>query len=181
MEGYVQSATEDGLAPEGKHTMSLLCQYAPYDLDGGTWGEQWAGIGANIVETFAEYAPNLPEAIEHIEVLGPPNIEARVGITGGNIFHGEILPERKFGNRPVPSYSGYRTPVENLYLCGDGAWSGGLRRARTQLRTRGPRGPVGAAGGHLSRRFTTRTERSKGADGDQAHKELYRRGARGPR
>ena len=80
--------------------MSLFCQYAPFDLDGGTWGERRAGIGANIVETVAEYAPNLPEAIEHIEVLGPPNIEARVGITGGNIFHGEILPERKFGNRP---------------------------------------------------------------------------------
>src|SRR3712207_6445752 len=98
--------------------MSLFCQYAPYDLDVGTRGEQWAAIGANIVETFAEYAPNLPEAFENREVLGPPNIEARFGITGGNTFHDEILPERKFGNRPVPSYSGYRTPVVNLYLCG---------------------------------------------------------------
>jgi phytoene dehydrogenase-like protein len=125
MEAYVQSATEDGLAPEGKHTMSLFCQYAPYDLSEGTWEERRDEIGANIVETFAEYAPNLPGAIEHIEVLGPPDIEERIGITGGNIFHGEILPEGMFGNRPVPGYSGYRTPVENLYLCGSGAWPGG--------------------------------------------------------
>jgi phytoene dehydrogenase-like protein len=105
--------------------MSLFCQYAPYELDEGTWEERRAGIGANIVETFAEYAPNLPDAIEHIEVLGPPDIEARIGITGGNIFHGEILPEGMFGNRPAPGYADYLTPVENLYLCGAGAWPGG--------------------------------------------------------
>ena len=125
MEGYIQSATEEGLAPEGKHTMSLFCQYAPYELDEGKWDERRDEIGRNIVETFAEYAPNLPGAIEHIEVLGPRDIEERIGITGGNIFHGEILPEKMFGGRPVPGYSGYRTPVENLYLCGAGAWPGG--------------------------------------------------------
>ena len=82
-------------------------------------------IGANIVETFAQYAPNLPGAIEHIEVLGPRDIETRIWITGGNIFHGDILPENMFEGRPVPGYSGYRTPVENLYLCSAGAWPGG--------------------------------------------------------
>jgi phytoene dehydrogenase-like protein len=67
----------------------------------------------------------LPDAIEHIEVLGPPDIEERIGITGSNIFHGEILPDQMFGNRPVRGFSDYRTPVENLYLCGSGAWPGG--------------------------------------------------------
>lgn len=125
MEGYVQSVSEDGLAPPGKHTMSLFCQYAPYRLAEGSWGERRAGIGANIIDTFAEYAPNLPDAIEHMEVLGPPDIEARIGITGGNIFHGEILSDGMFANRPVPGYTGYRTPVKNLYLCGAGTWPGG--------------------------------------------------------
>ncbi len=60
-----------------------------------------------------------------MEVLGPQDIEERIGITGGNIFHGEILPDRMFGNRPVPGFSDYHTPVENLYLCGSGAWPGG--------------------------------------------------------
>jgi phytoene dehydrogenase-like protein len=125
MDGYIQSATEDRLAPPGKYTLSLFCQYAPYELSEGTWEERRDEIGANIVDTFAEYAPNLPDAIEHIEVLGPRDIEARIGITGGNIFHGEILPEKMFEGRPVPGYSGYRTPVENLYLCGSGTWPGG--------------------------------------------------------
>ena len=125
MEAYIQSATEDGLAPPGKHTMSLFCQYAPYEFAEGTWQERREEIGANIVNTFAQYAPNLPDAIEHIEVLGPPDIEERIGITGGNVFHGEITPDQMFANRPVPGYAGYRTPVENLYLCGSGTWPGG--------------------------------------------------------
>jgi len=125
IDGYIQSATEDGLAPPGKHTLSLFCQYAPYELAEGTWTERREEIGRNIIDTFAEYAPNLPRAIQGVEVLGPPDIEERIGITGGNIFHGEILPEKMFANRPVPGYSGYRTPIENLYLCGAGAWPGG--------------------------------------------------------
>ena len=125
MDAYIQSATEDGLVPEGKHTMSLFCQYAPYALSKGTWEERREEIGANIVENFSEYAPNLPGAIEHIEVLGPPDIEERIGITGGNIFHGEILPDQMFESRPVSGFSGYHTPIDNLYLCGSGAWPGG--------------------------------------------------------
>jgi phytoene dehydrogenase-like protein len=125
IDGYIQSANEEGLAPPGKHTLSLFCQYAPYTLSEGTWAERRDEIGVNIVETLAQYAPNLPGAIEHIEVLGPPDIEERIGITGGNIFHGEILPEKMFDGRPVPGYAGYRTPVENLYLCGAGTWPGG--------------------------------------------------------
>lgn len=125
MEGYIQSATEDGLAPSGKHTMSLFCQYAPYRLAEGTWEERRDEIGKRIIDTFAEYAPNLPDAIEHIEVLGPPDIEGRVGISGGNIFHGEMTPERMFGGRPAPGFVGYESPIKRLYLCGAGMWPGG--------------------------------------------------------
>jgi len=125
MDCYIQTATEEGLAPPGKHTLSAFVQYAPYDLAEGTWDERREEIGQNIVDTLADYAPNLPNAIEHIAVLGPPDIERIVGITGGNIFHGEILPDQMFGNRPVPGYAGYQTPVDGLYLCGAGAWPGG--------------------------------------------------------
>jgi phytoene dehydrogenase-like protein len=125
MDCYIQTATEDGLTPPGTHTLSLFVQYAPYDLADGTWDERRDEIGANIVDTLAEYAPNLPNAIEHMRVLGPPDIEQIIGITGGNIFHGEIMPDQMFGYRPVPGFSDYRTPVDGLYLCGSGAWPGG--------------------------------------------------------
>ncbi len=127
MDVYIQTATEQGtgLAPEGKHTLSAFVQYAPYDLAGGDWDERRDEIGKTIIDTLAAYAPNLPGAIEHMQVLGPPDIERIIGITGGNIFHGEILPDQMFGNRPVPGYSDYLTPIDGLYLCGSGAWPGG--------------------------------------------------------
>ena len=125
MDCYIQTATEDGLTPPGKHTLSAFVQYAPYDLAEGTWEERRQEIGDNIVDTLAMFAPNIPGAIEHMEVLGPPDIERIIGITGGNIFHGEILPDQMFGYRPVSGFSDYRTPVDRLYLCGSGAWPGG--------------------------------------------------------
>ncbi len=125
MDAYIQSATEDGLAPAGKHTMSLFVQYAPYDLVEGDWASRRDEIGRNIIDTLAEYAPNIWDAIEHMKVIGPPDIEETIGITGGNIFHGEITPDQMFAFRPVPGWSGYESPVERLYLCGSGAWPGG--------------------------------------------------------
>ena len=96
-----------------------------YDLAEGDWDSRREEIGRTIIATLAEYAPNLPGAIEHMKVLGPPDIEATIGITGGNIFHGEITPDQMFAFRPVPGWSGYESPVERLYLCGSGAWPGG--------------------------------------------------------
>jgi phytoene dehydrogenase-like protein len=125
MDCYIQSATEDGLAPPGKHVMSLFVQYAPYDLAEGTWEERKDEIGRNIIDTLAEYAPNIWDAIEHMLVLGPRDIEETIGITGGNIFHGEITPDQMFFGRPTPDFNGYESPIERLYLCGSGAWPGG--------------------------------------------------------
>lgn len=122
---YIQSATEEGLAPPGKHTVSIFAQYAPYDLAEGSWEARRDEIGANVVATLAEYAPNLPRAIEHVKVLGPRDVEKTIGITGGGIFHGEITPDQMFFGRPAPGWSGCRTPVARLYLCGAGAWPGG--------------------------------------------------------
>ena len=125
MDCYIQSATEDGLAPEGKHTLSMFVQYAPYELAEGDWESRRDEIGEIIIDTFAEYAPNLPDAIERISVLGPPDIESIVGITGGNIFHGEITPDQMFSYRPASGQAGYQSPIEGLYLGGSGIWPGG--------------------------------------------------------
>ncbi|HEX2053599.1 MAG TPA: amine oxidase, partial [Actinomycetota bacterium] len=69
---------------------------------------------------LGKYAPNLPEAVLASQVLGPLELEERFGLTGGDIFHGALLPEQSFGAR-FP----YRTPVPGLYLCGSGASPGG--------------------------------------------------------
>ena len=125
VEAWIQTATEPELAPEGKHTLSIFAQYAPYELAEGTWDERRDEIGDIVIATLERYAPGLSELIEHRLVLGPPDLEARFGLTGGNIFHGEILPDWMFEKRPAGGWHRHRTPLPGLYLCGSGAHPGG--------------------------------------------------------
>jgi phytoene dehydrogenase-like protein len=110
---YFQTAYDPSVAPEGHHTMSAFCQYAPYELAEGDWEGQRDEIGGLILDAIAAYAPDVHECVEHMEVLGPPDIEARIGLTGGSIFQGETLPDQMWDRRLT-----WRTPIEGLYMCG---------------------------------------------------------------
>jgi phytoene dehydrogenase-like protein len=126
IEAYMQSATDPSVAPAGYHTISMFCQYAPYHLKGREWSEGVKNEMANrIIATLTEFAPNFADAVLHCQVLSPIDIEQRYGMPNGNIFHGEITPDQLFSMRPTPECARYRTPVENLYLCGSGVHPGG--------------------------------------------------------
>jgi phytoene dehydrogenase-like protein len=115
-----------GLAPRGKHLMLAFSQFVPYDLAEGEWDDAARSAWADrVVDALGRFAPNLPGAVEHVEVLGPRDIEARFGLVGGNIMQGELTPDQLFTFRPIPGYADYRSPVPNLYLCGSGTHPGG--------------------------------------------------------
>lgn len=122
---HAQSAVDDTVAPPGKHTLSIFTQYFPYHLADGTWEERRDAIADRVIAEFASYAPNVPDSVIARQVLAPPDIEARFGLTGGHIFQGELVPEQAFDLRPVPGSSSYEGPIGGLYLCGAGAWPGG--------------------------------------------------------
>jgi phytoene dehydrogenase-like protein len=124
-EAWIQSASEPELAPAGKHTLSIFAQYAPYELAEGTWGERRAEIGDRVLATLEDYAPGLTDLVEDRLVLGPPDLEERFGLTGGNIFHGELLPDWLFDKRPAGTWHRYRSPLAGLYMCGSGTHPGG--------------------------------------------------------
>jgi phytoene dehydrogenase-like protein len=124
-EAWIQTATEEGMAPPGKHTLSVFAQYAPYSLAEGNWDSRREEIGDRVVASLERFAPGLSDLIEDRMVLGPPDLEARFGLTGGNIFHGEILPDWLFDKRPSRPWHRYRFPVPGYYLCGSGAHPGG--------------------------------------------------------
>src|SRR5437764_562976 len=125
LELTVPTMYDPSLAPPGKHIMGIFLQYAPYTLRDGTWDELREPFGDRVVELIAEYAPNIRSIIEHRQVLTPLDLERRFGITGGNIFHGEMSLDQMFVMRPVAGWARYRTPVAGLYLCGSGAHPGG--------------------------------------------------------
>lgn len=121
----IPTLLDPSLAPPGKHVMSVFVQYAPWELRGASWDEHREALGDAVIETLAEYAPDLPELVLHRQVLTPQDLERRFGLTQGNIFHGELGLEQLFLLRPVPGYGDYRAPIRGLYLCASGTHPGG--------------------------------------------------------
>ncbi|HEU4464205.1 MAG TPA: amine oxidase, partial [Gemmatimonadota bacterium] len=58
-------------------------------------------------------------------VLPPPDLETRYGWTMGDPYQGELALDQLLFMRPVPGWSGYRTPIVGLYLCGNGTHPAG--------------------------------------------------------
>jgi phytoene dehydrogenase-like protein len=121
----IPSMIDPDMAPPGRHVMSCFVQYAPYQLRSGDWEGQREAFGDCVVDTLAEYIPNLKDIILHRQVLTPWDMEQIVGLSQGNIFHGELSLSQLFFLRPAPGYAGYRTPVPNYYQCGSGTHPGG--------------------------------------------------------
>jgi phytoene dehydrogenase-like protein len=125
MDIVIPSMIDPSMAPPGKHVMSIFVQYVPYGVNGGWTDAKRDAFGDTVVDTLAEYAPNLKAAILHRQVITPADIERVVGLTEGNIFQGELALEQMFFMRPVPGWAKYKTPIAGLYQCGSGTHPGG--------------------------------------------------------
>jgi phytoene dehydrogenase-like protein len=117
---YFQTAYDPSVAPAGRHVMSVLAHYGPYELADGDWDSRREEIGGLILDAIAVHAPDVHGCVEQAQVLGPPDIEREIGLTGGHIFQGEALPDQMWDRRLAS-----RTPVEGLYLCGAATHPGG--------------------------------------------------------
>ena len=126
LEVTIPTLADPSLAPDGKHLMSIYMQYAPYKLKNGSWQDehQRVALGDTVVKTLAQYAPDLPDKILHHQIITPLDLEETYGLTGGHIFHGELALDQIFTMRPMLDWARYRTPIENLYLCGSGTHPG---------------------------------------------------------
>jgi phytoene dehydrogenase-like protein len=125
MDIVIPSMLDPEMAPPGKHVMSIFVQYAPYHLNGGWTDARREALGDAVIDTLAEYAPNIRSAIVHRQVVTPADIERIVGLSEGNIFQGELSLQQMFFLRPAPAWSRYRTPIEGLWQCGSGTHPGG--------------------------------------------------------
>jgi phytoene dehydrogenase-like protein len=117
---YFQTAYDPSVAPVGCHTMSVFAQYAPYELAIGSWDTRRDDIGDAVLAAVGRVAPDVADCVIEREVLGPPDVEARIGLTGGHIFQGECLPDQMWQRRFAP-----RTGIPGVYLCGAATHPGG--------------------------------------------------------
>ncbi|MFQ5704688.1 MAG: phytoene desaturase family protein [Gemmatimonadales bacterium] len=125
MDIIIPSMIDPTMAPPGKHVMSIFVQYAPYALNGGWNDERRDAFGDVVIDTLSQYAPNIKRAILHRQVLTPSDLEDMIGLTEGNIFHGELGLNQLFFLRPVAPWAQYKTPLRNFYQCGSGTHPGG--------------------------------------------------------
>jgi phytoene dehydrogenase-like protein len=112
------------LAPAGRHVLSAVVQYAPYNLKKG-WDAERRQFADLVIDTIERYAPGLRNSVCEVQLLAPPDIEREFRITGGHWHHAELALDQFFMMRPVPGAAQYQTPVDGLYLCGAGCHPGG--------------------------------------------------------
>jgi phytoene dehydrogenase-like protein len=117
---YFQSAYDESVVPPGREMMSVFAQYAPYELADGDWDARRDQIAAAILDAIAVHAPDVHDCVVEAQVLGPPDIERRIGLSGGHIFQGQALPAQMWDRRLEAA-----TPVEGVYLCGAATHPGG--------------------------------------------------------
>ncbi len=122
----IPTTVDPTMAPPGKHFMSCFVQYCPYEIEGRAWTEdERQQFADTVISQIANHSPDFRELILHVEVRTPADIEREIGITEGNIFHGELTMDQLLFNRPVPGYAQYRTPLKGLYMCGSSTHPGG--------------------------------------------------------
>ena len=117
---YFQSAHDPTVAPSGQHTMSVFAQYVPYGFATGSWDTRRDEVHRLALKSLGRFCTNIPDAVLDAQVLGPPDIEEKVGLTGGHIFQGECLPQYMWSRRLSA-----RTPMPGFYLCGAATHPGG--------------------------------------------------------
>ena len=117
---YFQSVHDPSVVPAGQHTMSVFAQYVPYAFASGSWDSHRDEVRELALNSIGRFCSNIPGAVLDVQVLGPPDIEEKVGLTGGHIFQGECLPQYMWSRRLSP-----RTPMPGIYLCGAATHPGG--------------------------------------------------------
>ena len=131
MELTIPSITDPSLAPAGKHVVSAYVQYAPYHLRGTTWDQERSRLADVATATIERHAPGFVASVVARQTITPLDLERLGGLTGGQIFHGELALDQLFVSRPLLGWAQYETPVRRLYLCGSGAHPGNGLTGRT--------------------------------------------------
>lgn len=124
MDISIPTVNDPSLAPEGKHVLSAIVQFVPYEIEGG-WEAHRESFIQVLLDLLESYAPGIRQQVTASELLTPADLEREFGMKGGHWHHGEIALDQVLMMRPFPGATQYGTSVDGLYLCGAGAHPGG--------------------------------------------------------
>ena len=125
LEMRLPGLADPDLAPAGHQVASVLVDWVPHAPAGGWSAELRQRLQRAVMARLEEVAPGIGELVVGSELLAPPDLEERYGLTGGHLFHGETALDQMLSLRPAIWAGRYRTPVEGLWLAGSGSHPGG--------------------------------------------------------
>jgi phytoene dehydrogenase-like protein len=117
-----QHKVDPSRIPQGKGALHLY-GFAPYNLrDGGP--KKWDEIGKQVYEGFIADLRQMTTNMTDDNILGSNFLTPRDlarhdnAMKHADIGHIGLYSWQLGGNRPVPGWGQYKTPVNRLYLCG---------------------------------------------------------------
>jgi beta-carotene ketolase (CrtO type) len=113
------------LVPEGSDgdTLYFYAFNTPRKLSGGrNWDDEKDQYVKLMMDNFAQYAPGLGDAVLDLHITTPADFESRYHITHGNYEHVDCSLTQMGPTRPVPSMSGWKTPIDGLWHTGAGSF-----------------------------------------------------------
>jgi phytoene dehydrogenase-like protein len=121
------TASDDTLAPDGRHLVTVWGQWYPYALaDGGDWAAEAGPAAQRLIEAVDRFAPGFAASVQDTYVQTPVGLEQELSLPRGNVMHVEMGLASMFGLRPTPALSGHRVPgLPGLYLAGASTHPGG--------------------------------------------------------
>ncbi len=124
LEITIPSLSDKSLAPAGKHVLSAVVLYAPFDprASGDAPRRELLERTLGVLD---RHAPGLRRQVVAAELLLPADLEREFGMSGGHWHHGELALDQFMMMRPVPGAAQYAMPVGGLFLCGAGCHPGG--------------------------------------------------------
>ena len=102
------SASDDTLAPPGRHVVTVWGQWYPYALaDGADWDDLAETEARRLIAAVDRYAPGFADSVQRLYVQTPLELERELSLPRGNVMHVEMGLASMFGFRPTPALSGY--------------------------------------------------------------------------
>ena len=125
LEISIPSVRDDSLAPAGAHVMSIYAHCVPRDVRDLDAASARVTAWSAVLRVLEGHAPGITKLLVNREVLTPHDLECRLGLSGGHIFHGETTIDQSWAARPLLGWGRYTTPIKGLYLGSAGVHPGG--------------------------------------------------------
>ncbi|MEI7605008.1 MAG: NAD(P)/FAD-dependent oxidoreductase [Chloroflexota bacterium] len=125
VEALIPTLIDPSLAPDKRHVVSAIVQYAPANLKSG-WGEvERKQLADRTMSVLESVAPGIGKRVVARQLITPADLEKDWGASGGHAMHVNEGFDQFAQWRPLYGIGRHETPIDGLFLSGAGTHPGG--------------------------------------------------------